>query len=62
MGDTSPAGVKRSLGLMVNYVYRLSDVERHHEAYAKQYRIPSSAEFQRLVKPAIAPGSKRRSV
>lgn len=52
MGDTSPAGLKRSLGLMVNYVYRLGDVERNHEAYAKQYRIAASKALLRLVKPA----------
>jgi malonyl-CoA decarboxylase len=48
--DTSPRGVGQSLGLMVNYVYRLSDVERNHEAYARECRIATSTEFQRLVK------------
>lgn len=51
MGDTSPAGLTRSLGIMVNYVYRLDDVERNHEAYAKQYKIAASSAFLRLVKP-----------
>lgn len=50
MGDTSQRGLGQSLGLMVNYVYRLSDVERNHEAYARHYRIAASSEFQRLVK------------
>jgi malonyl-CoA decarboxylase len=49
MGDTSPRGLAQSLGLMVNYVYRLADVERNHEAYAKQFRIAASSDFQRLV-------------
>jgi malonyl-CoA decarboxylase len=53
MGDTSPTGLKRSIGLMVNYVYRLADVERNHEAYAKQYQIAASVNFQRLAKPAV---------
>jgi malonyl-CoA decarboxylase len=53
MGDTSPRGLRQSLGLMVNYVYRLADVERNHEAYAKQYRIAASSEFQRLVKSGL---------
>ncbi len=38
MGDTSEAGIQRSLGLMVNYVYRLDAVEKNHEAYARDYR------------------------
>ncbi|MGE3841029.1 MAG: malonyl-CoA decarboxylase [Vicinamibacterales bacterium] len=53
LGDTSPAGLKRSLGLMVNYVYRLADVEKNHEAYARQYRIAASGAFERLVKPVF---------
>jgi malonyl-CoA decarboxylase len=61
MGDRSPTGLKRSLGLMVNYVYRLADVERNHEAFAKQYRIAASREFQRLVKPAVSRESTDRT-
>jgi malonyl-CoA decarboxylase len=52
MGDTSPSGIKRSLGLMVNYVYRLDELERNHEAYATQHQIVASAEFRRLAAPA----------
>lgn len=47
MGDTSEIGMRRSFGLMVNYVYRLGDVERNHEAYAKQYHIIASPEVER---------------
>jgi malonyl-CoA decarboxylase len=53
MGDTSRRGLSQSLGLMVNYVYRLADVERNHEAYAKQYRIAASSDFQRLVRSGL---------
>lgn len=53
MGDRSPAGLTRALGLMVNYVYRLGEVETNHEAYARQYRIAASREFQQLVKPIV---------
>ena len=44
--------MRRSLGLTVNYVYRLADVERNHEAYAKDYRVVASREFERLAKHA----------
>ncbi len=50
MGDTSPAGLTRSLGFTVNYLYRLADVERNHEAYAKAYGITASRQFQRLAR------------
>jgi malonyl-CoA decarboxylase len=47
-GDLSEPGLRRSLGLTVNYVYRLEDVERNHEAYATQHRVTSAARFARL--------------
>lgn len=50
--DTSPAGRDRSFGLMVNYVYRLSEVERNHETYMQEYKIPASREVESLVKQA----------
>jgi malonyl-CoA decarboxylase len=51
MGDTSPTGLRRSYGLTVNYQYHLADLERNHDAYANQYRVASSREFQQLTKP-----------
>ena len=50
MGDTSPTGLTRSLGFTANYVYRLADVERNHEAYAKTYTIAASRQFERLAR------------
>ena len=47
MGDPSHAGIRRSLGLMVNYVYRRSDVERNHEAYAKHGKVIVAPRFGR---------------
>jgi malonyl-CoA decarboxylase len=47
MGDPSKAGIRRSLGLMVNYVYRPDDVERNHEAYAKRGKIVAAPRFGR---------------
>ncbi len=53
LGDTSPIGTRRSLGLMVNYRYRLADMERNHEAYATNYTIVASRELERLAKQAV---------
>ncbi len=51
MGDSSPAGLSRSYGMTVNYLYRLADLERNHDAYANQFRVASSRAFQRITKP-----------
>ena len=37
MGDSSAAGLRRWYGMTVNYVYRLADLERNHDAYASQF-------------------------
>jgi malonyl-CoA decarboxylase len=42
LGDTSPAGIERSGSLTANYLYRLSDVERNHRAYATERRVVAS--------------------
>lgn len=59
LGDTSPKGMRRSVGLMGNYVYRLSDVERNHEAYARDYKIIASRDCVRLALEASNPPSPR---
>jgi len=51
MGDTSATGLRRSYGLTVNYVYRLADLERNHDAYANQFRVASSIAFRQLTRP-----------
>jgi malonyl-CoA decarboxylase len=53
MGDTSPSGMRRSAGLMVNYVYRLDEVERNHEAYAKDGRIAAARRFEVLARESL---------
>jgi len=50
LGDTSPTGMQRSAGLMVNYVYRLAEVERNHEAYMKEYKVIASRQIETLAK------------
>jgi malonyl-CoA decarboxylase len=51
MSDTSTAGLRRSYGLTVNYVYRVTDLERNHDAYANQFRVASSRAFQWITRP-----------
>jgi malonyl-CoA decarboxylase len=53
MGDTSALGIERSAGLMVNYVYRLDEVERNHELYTKQYKVIASHHIDWLAKHCV---------
>ncbi len=49
-GDTSVNGVRQAYGLMVNYLYKLDEIEKNHEKYADNQRIVSSARISRLCK------------
>jgi malonyl-CoA decarboxylase len=56
LGDTSEQGLARSAGLMVNYVYRLDEVERNHERYFKEHAVVASRAVVRLARECpIAP-------
>src|SRR5579872_2107670 len=50
LGDVSPKGLHESAGLMVNYLYRLEDIEKNHEAYANQRTVAASGAVKRLLK------------
>jgi malonyl-CoA decarboxylase len=50
MGDHSEPGMKRSFGLMVNYFYKLSDIEKNHEAYVSNGDIKFSSQVKSLLK------------
>jgi malonyl-CoA decarboxylase len=49
-GDLSPKGFQQSFGLMVNYLYRLGDIEKNHEDYTGEGEIAASSVVLRLVK------------
>jgi len=49
LGDVSPKGVRQSLGLMVNYRYDLDDIDRNHEAYAKERELAVSPAVLKLM-------------
>jgi malonyl-CoA decarboxylase len=60
LGDTSPAGIQRACGLMVNYIYRLSEVERNHESYIKEHKVVASRTIESLAKESILERRERR--
>ncbi len=48
MGDRSRNGLKQSAGLMVNYLYRLDDIDQNHERFVRDGTIAASGEVKRL--------------
>ncbi|HUK04609.1 MAG TPA: malonyl-CoA decarboxylase [Burkholderiales bacterium] len=50
LGDTSAAGLARSAGLMVNYAYRLDEVERNHERYFDDHTVVASRAVEKLAR------------
>ena len=50
LGDLSPKGLRESAGIMVNYLYRLDDIEKNHEAYANQGEVVASSAVKKLLK------------
>ena len=50
LGDRSPHGMRQSAGLMVNYLYELSEVDDNHEAYSSNGVIAAATNVSRLLR------------
>src|SRR4030081_1507061 len=50
LGDLSPKGLRESASIMVNYLYRLEDIEKNHETYANDGEIAASSSVKKLLK------------
>ena len=50
LGDTSRNGMHTAAGLMVNYLYKLGDIEQNHEAYISRGKVTAAASVRRLSK------------
>jgi len=50
LADVSPAGMQRSAGMMVNYLYRLDEVEENHEAFVREGSIATSHAIKKLAR------------
>lgn len=48
LGDRSRNGLKQAAGLMVNYLYRLDDIDQNHERFVRDGTIAASGEVRRL--------------
>lgn len=49
LADTSTKGMEQSAGIMVNYYYKLSDIEKYHEFYISESRINISKDTRKLL-------------
>ena len=52
LGDRSPKGLQQAAGMMVNYLYRLGDIEANHEAYRDEGRVAASSAVRGLARVA----------
>jgi malonyl-CoA decarboxylase len=50
LADTSRRGIDQSFGMMVNYSYRLDQVERNHEAYTGDGTVIAASAVRKLLK------------
>ena len=61
MGDLSPRAMAAAHGVMVNYRYRLEDLERNHEAFATSREIAAAPAIRRLAEaPLEQPNARPR--
>ena len=48
LADRSPRGLQQSAGLMVNYLYKLPEIDANHEAYTGDGRIAAASPIRAL--------------
>ena len=49
-GDLSEKGIGQSVGIMVNYLYKPSEIERNHETYSASGKVVTSSAINNLLK------------
>ena len=50
LADLSAKGMQQSAGIMINYLYRLADIEDNHESYTGEGRVVASVGINRLAR------------
>jgi malonyl-CoA decarboxylase len=53
LADTSRRGLQQSAAMMVNYLYRLDEVEHNHEVYVREHKVAASRELRRLAADCV---------
>jgi malonyl-CoA decarboxylase len=54
LGDTSEKGLAQAAGFMVNYLYDVFQIERNHEAFARDGRVIAARAVQKLLRTPAA--------
>ncbi|HLP70790.1 MAG TPA: malonyl-CoA decarboxylase [Rhizobium sp.] len=60
LGDRSERAMRQAHGLMVNYLYKLEDIETNHEAFASRGEVVAAPAVRRLVPVDRAPRTQNR--
>ena len=50
MGDRSARGLEQSAGIMINYLYKQSEIDENHEDYTSSGRVAASSGIRHLLK------------
>jgi malonyl-CoA decarboxylase len=50
LGDVSDKGVQQAAGFMVNYLYDIAQIERNHEAFAREGRVIAARAVERALR------------
>ncbi len=50
LGDLSARALKQAHGLMVNYCYRLDDIEKNHELFVSKGQVAAAPDVRRLLR------------
>ncbi|WP_188262671.1 malonyl-CoA decarboxylase [Azospirillum tabaci] len=48
LGDRSPKGLRQSCGMMINYRYKLGEIDANHEAYRGEGKVNASSAIRSL--------------
>lgn len=54
LGDVSGKGLQQAAGFMVNYLYDVSQIERNHEAFAREGRVVAARAVERALRSSPA--------
>jgi malonyl-CoA decarboxylase len=50
LADRSPRAMRQSHGVMVNYLYKLDDIEANHEAFSERGEVVAAPAVKRLLR------------
>ncbi len=59
LGDTSAKGMRQALGFMVNYCYRLGEIDANHEAYEREGEIAASRTVREMLRKSHAAARRK---